>query len=263
MLEQEAQPRSVDGRRPHTAMADVGVDLLEGLGIPPQKHPELWASVYTVDPDRPVMVFPIQSLLSIFNECPDPALPGTVALRIFKAIHDPVYGGFVLLPRLNAREETARLQPFRRLVEILGKIVAASMIGAAPQDRDAVCASTLNAASAIFEHLETTVCCMTPGVTPHGPVDPARIPGTEWVRDAVDAMIKTAVGSNPRFPDTWAQKTTKTLGTAVAQAAWALSIFANRIRRELDNDYPKRPQKRTRHIEGEHQPSQRRRIQFE
>ena len=75
---------------------------------------------------------------------------------------------------------------------------------------------------------------MTPGVTPHGPVDPARIPGTEWVRDAVEAMVKTAVGSNPRFPDTWAQKTTKTLGTAVAQAAWALSIFANRIRRELE-----------------------------
>ena len=89
-------------------MADVGVDLLEGLGIPPQKHPELWAAVYTVDP-RPVMVFPIQSLLSIFNECPDPALPGTVALHILKAIHNPVYGGFVLLPRLNAREETAQV----------------------------------------------------------------------------------------------------------------------------------------------------------
>jgi hypothetical protein len=215
-------------------MVDVDVDLLEPLGIPLQKHPELWAAVYTVAPEPPVMVLPLQTLLSTFRECPDTALPETVSLHLFKAIHDPLYGGVVLLPRLNAREETTRLKPFRALVKILGKIVAAAMIGAPPQDRDAVCASALNAASAIFEHLETTVCCMTPGVAPHGPVDRTRIPGTGWVSGAVEAVVRATAGSNPRFTDEWTRKTTKTLGTAVAQAAWALSIFANRIRRELE-----------------------------
>lgn len=222
------------GGTPHAAMGDTGADLLAGTIIPPPTHTDIWAAVYTVFPEPPHLVLPIQSLLKVFAECPQRELPDTVAAHLLNSLHAPSSGDFVLLPRLNAHEETARRKSLRTLVKLLGKIVAAAFVGTPEPDRDTVGATVLCAVSRLLEHLETTVCCMTPGVVPHGPVDETRVPGIGWVADTVDAVVRAATADNPRFPDAWVQKATADLGSAVAQAAWALSLFSNRFRRELD-----------------------------
>lgn len=215
-------------------MVDIAADILAGTGISPPKHTDIWAAVYTVFLEPPHLVLPIQSLLKIFAECPQGELPETVAAHLLNSLHAPSSRDFVLLPRLNAHEETARRKPLRVLVKLLGKIVAAGILGTPEPDRGTVGATVLCAVSRLFEHLETTVYCMTPGVVPHGAVDEARVPGIEWVSGTVDAVVRAATADNPHFPDAWVQKTTADLGSAVAQAAWALSLFSNRFRRELD-----------------------------
>ena len=105
---------------------------------------------------------------------------------------------------------------------VLGELLAV----AAKLD-DLALIATIRACDEVLLHLEKTVYC-TPPHARQGAADGHMAPGTGWVAGAVHAAVGAAAADSGEHR--WLEDARGKLGRAVARAAWAISIYAGRIR---------------------------------
>ncbi len=155
------------------------------------------------------------------------ALPGTVAE--IRAAPDAETGArlialalgdaesFVLLHLLYRKEQATspNFTPIGDLLLVLGELLAAAVEGGDP-----ALVATIGACDEVLLRVEKTVHFLPPNAQRDSSVDTHMSPGTDWVKDAVRAVVDAAAAKSG-----WDK-----LGRAVARAVWAISIYADSIR---------------------------------